>query len=117
MGYRTFKDSKGTEWHAWDVVPRLEERRVNERRTRPAAPPHSNRRASDRRVLSGERAVLATGYRQGWLCFETDVEKRRLSPIPRDWCQCAVERLEQYCAQAKSARRLMRNSLSSPLSS
>lgn len=117
MGYRTFRDSKGTNWHAWDVVPRLEERRASERRTRPAAPPHSDRRATDRRVLSGQRAVLSSGYRQGWLCFETDAEKRRLSPIPQDWDRCAAERLEQYCAQATSARRLTRNSLSSPLNS
>lgn len=115
MGYRTFRDSKGADWHAWDVVPRLEERRVNDRRTRPAAPPHSDRRATDRRVLSGPRGVLSSGYRQGWLCFETDAEKRRLTPIPPDWSRCAVERLEQYCAHATSARRISTNSLSSPL--
>ena len=32
MGYRIFKDSTGTEWQTWDVVPHLAERRVRERR-------------------------------------------------------------------------------------
>lgn len=106
MGYRTFRDSHGTEWQAWDVMPQLEERRVSERRSRPAAPPHSELRSGDRRVLSGERAVLSPLYQQGWLCFDAASEKRRLSPIPADWARCAVERLEQYCAQAQAAPRV-----------
>jgi len=35
-----------------------------------------------------------------WLCFQGDLEKRRLVPIPDDWSHCPTERLELYCEQA-----------------
>lgn len=107
MAYRTFKDSRGTQWQAWDVVPRLGERRTIERRQRAIAPPHSDRRSrTDRRMVAAPRAVLTRGMDTGWLCFEADAEKRRLTPIPDDWMQCGVERLERYCAKAAPARRI-----------
>ena len=106
MAYRTFRDSRGTEWQTWDVVPRLGDRRRTERRQRAVTPPHSDRRSrSDRRLVSAHRAVLTHGMDSGWLCFEAAEEKRRLAPIPDDWMRCAVERLEQYCAKAAPARR------------
>lgn len=110
MGYRIFKDSRGTEWQAWDVVPRLGERRVSERRSITAQPPHSDRRSrSDRRILTGHRSVLTAGLDSGWLCFEAPEEKRRLTPIPHDWQRCGVDCLENYCRQATVARRIMRD--------
>ncbi|MEO8624491.1 MAG: hypothetical protein ABI625_25645 [bacterium] len=110
MGYRIFRDSRGTEWQTWDVVPRLEERRVNERRSRLAAPAHSERRSpTDRRILAGFRSVLTAGLGSGWLCFEAPDEKRRLTPIPTDWQRCPNDRLEEYCYQATPARRVTRD--------
>ncbi len=109
MGYRIFRDSRGTEWQTWSVHPQREERRVNERRMRCVVPPHSDRRSPhDRRSLAGVRPVLTAGLDDGWLCFEADEEKRRLSPIPADWERCPAERLEQYCAKATAARRMTR---------
>ncbi len=105
MGYRVFKDSKGTEWQTWDVVPQLAERRLAERRRQRQPPPSAERRNSERRVVSGRRPVLSSGLDGGWLCFEALVEKRRLTPIPTDWLRCAEERLEQYLRQAKPALR------------
>ena len=106
MGYRVFRDSRGTEWQTWDVVPRLLDRRVNARRSRTATPDGTNRRSAvDRRVSSGPRPSLNTGLDGGWLCFEASEEKRRLAPIPTDWLLCPTERLEQYCAKAAAARR------------
>jgi hypothetical protein len=108
MAYRIFKDSRGTEWQTWDVVPRLGERRVSERRARVLTPPHTERRSrADRRVLVGHRSVLMGKMDAGWLCFEAPMEKRRLTPIPEDWMRCGIERLEQYCAQASPVRRMM----------
>lgn len=105
MGYRVFRDSRGTEWQAWDVVPRLGDRRLSERRTRVATPLHSDQRSrSDRRSGNGQRGVLTAALNDGWLCFEAEHEKRRLAPIPGDWQRCAEQRLEQYCAQARVAR-------------
>jgi len=109
MGYRVFKDSRGTEWQTWDVVPRLEDRRVSERRKVVAPPPHTDRRTnSDRRILMGPRSVLTAGLDSGWLCFEAPSEKRRLTPIPSDWLSCGVDCLEKYCAAAKPARLVAR---------
>ena len=106
MGYRIFRDSRGTEWQTWDVVPRLVERRVSERRARsPQIMSGERRERQERRITPGHRSVLTGGYMGGWLCFEADAEKRRLSPIPGDWQGCPSERLEQYCSEATPARR------------
>lgn len=107
MAYRIFTDSRGTEWQTWDVMPRLAERRVADRRSRLGQPPQVDQRSrADRRVQTSPRATLASGLESGWLCFEALDEKRRLTPIPPDWWRCAEERLEQYCTQATRARRV-----------
>jgi hypothetical protein len=108
MAYRVFRDARGTEWQTWDVVPRLEERRVNDRRSRVADPMQNDRRARlDRRILSGHRSVVASNMAGGWLCFAAEQEKRRLSPIPDDWQRCPKAQLEEYCTAATPARRVM----------
>jgi hypothetical protein len=108
MGYRIFRDSAGTEWQTWDVVPRLAERRSGERRVAVsvAAPRLERRRLSERRVRDGHRPMLSSGLDSGWLCFEALVEKRRLTPIPVDWERCPAARLEEYCRSAKPAVRV-----------
>ncbi len=107
MAYRVFRDARGTEWQTWDVVPCLEERRVNDRRSRVADPMQNDRRARlDRRILSGHRSVVASNMAGGWLCFAAEQEKRRLSPIPADWQRCPKAQLEVYCAEATPARRV-----------
>ena len=109
MAYRIFRDSRGTEWQTWDVIPRLEERRVSSRRAAVAHQAGSDRREqTDRRLVHSQRSVLSPGLTGGWLCFEAPVEKRRLSPIPSDWQHCPQERLERYCESATPARRITR---------
>ena len=104
MGYRIFRDSAGTEWQTWDVVPRLADRRAGERRvTVTAAPAVERRRVPERRIHSGGRTMLTPGMSNGWLCFEALLEKRRLAPIPADWERCSYQRLEEYCRAAKKA--------------
>lgn len=107
MGYRIFRDSAGTEWQTWDVVPRLAERRTAERRVSVAAAPSVERRRSmERRVRDGRRPMLTSGLDSGWLCFEATLQKRRLTPIPDDWERCPVARLEEYCREARPAMRI-----------
>jgi hypothetical protein len=105
MGYRSFKDPTGAEWDAWDVVPQMGERRVEDRRQarRPIA--FRDRRRAERRIVVSRRAVIAGGLANGWLCFEGATEKRRLSPIPDDWARCSESQLEEYCRIARPVRR------------
>ena len=105
MGYRSFTDSTGVAWHAWDVVPQLAERRTDNRRQTRESISFRDRRRSERRMVSSRRAVLTPGLIGGWLCFEGAAEKRRLSPIPQDWTRCAQAQLEEYCRKARPVRR------------
>jgi hypothetical protein len=105
MGYRSFKDSTGVVWDAWDVVPQLGERRVDDRRQGRQPIAFRDRRRSERRIVMSRRAVMAGGLSNGWLCFEGTTEKRRLSPIPEDWARCTEAQLAEYCQRARPVRR------------
>lgn len=52
------------------------------------------------------RARLPEPYRHGWLAFDSGAEKRRLSPIPRDWTERSERELCELLerAQAVSSR-------------
>lgn len=106
MALRTFLDSAGNEWQAFDVVPRADERRHFDRRSpeeRRLSP--EDRRDADRRLTVGGRSPLARGVSDGWLCFEHGVDCRRLSPIPPDWPRCNDAKLALYCHSARPVRR------------
>ena len=106
MGYRVFRDSQGTEWQAWDVVPQLTERREIERRVHTKPVQHADRRREpDRRIRKGRRPILTAGLDGGWLCFENGLEKRRLTPIPDNWTRCSAAELDRYLQSAKRANR------------
>ena len=105
MGYRSFKDSTGVEWDAWDVVPQLVERRLDDRRRSKGAIPFRDRRQTERRVIVSRRAPRPGGLAGGWLCFDGASGKRRLSPIPDDWTRCPEAQLEEYCRMARPVRR------------
>ena len=103
MPYRVFQDSTGNEWTAWDVVPRPMERRMAQRRTTAislSSPPTGERRRAERRVGNTRRSLLPDRLSRGWLCFETRLQRRRLTPIPDDWARCPEPQLERYCEQA-----------------
>ena len=106
MALRTFLDSVGNEWQAFDVVPRADERRRLARRSpeKPKSEPE-DRRDADRRLTIGGRSALATGVADGWLCFEGGRERRRLCPIPSGWSRCTDEQLAAYCHSARPVRR------------
>lgn len=105
MAYRTFTDSSGIEWHAWDVKPEALERRTAERRQRAARIDFADRRhGTDRRIIAGHWTILRAGLARGWLCFDADAERRRLTPIPADWDHCSLKELEAYCRSASPVR-------------
>ena len=84
---REFTDNAGTPWRVWDVTPN--------------ARPLSMRPKAD----AAASPYPALEFAAGWLCFESDLGKRRLAPIPADWETCDVERLEEYCSRAGFASR------------
>jgi hypothetical protein len=66
--HRVFVDTKGVRWDAYAVLP-----------------------AADQRAL----IRLPEPYQQGWLCFESPTEKRRLGPIPDAWQSVSDEELRR----------------------
>jgi hypothetical protein len=103
MAHRHFIDSKGTEWFVFDVTPRADDRRTNDRRQdgAGAASAGEDRRADDRRVtVGGQRPPRLT---KGWLCFERDGERRRLQPIPDNWNSLSDADLERFLESASVA--------------
>ena len=103
MAFRTFVDSAGVQWQAWDVVPEDAARFARERRhgadrrvaTRPPPGGVERRRSEDRR-MSGTVDV-----RRGWLAFQAGPERRRMAPIPDDWVGAADHQLEEWLRAAR----------------
>lgn len=62
---RGFTDSTGVEWRVWEVFPNKGSDKGNAERTR--------------------SSLKNTAFANGWLCFESSQEKRRLAPIPDGW--------------------------------
>jgi hypothetical protein len=106
MGYRTFLDSKGKRWEVWLVTPAAAERRKADRRAATAGAEgfasSERRRTPDRRKAPFRRSVaVASEYSQGWLCFESEGEKRRLAPVPPGWEEAGPDRLSSWLQAAK----------------
>jgi hypothetical protein len=76
--HRSFTDARGIWWDVFAVYPE----------SRPS--PHSQ---------------LKGTFQQGWLCFESGGEKRRLSPIPEDWRTVSQRDLEELLQRAEVASR------------
>ena len=105
MAYRTFIDSSGIEWQAWDVLPKAVERRISDRRVFRERLSFPDRRRVERRQVEGCWTPLTSGLRDGWLCFDAGGDRRRLTPIPADWEDCPANALERYCRLAAPVRR------------
>jgi hypothetical protein len=78
---REFTDTEGTRWRVWEVNPTIH----------------------DRPLRSGK----ARGFLKvpdAWLCFQSGGDRRRLTPVPRDWDSCDPEMLENFCSQAEAVR-------------
>jgi len=57
VALREYQDASGVTWRVWMVKPEM--------RTGASTVPE--------------------GYETGWLCFESEAEKRRLCPVPASW--------------------------------
>ncbi len=99
MPHREFFDSQRVRWDVWEVIPEAAERRLAPDR-RIAA-----READDRRQHPQPRYRVGEQMVHGWLCFESDTEKRRLAPIPSSWSALGDGDLERLCSTAVRAPR------------
>lgn len=94
MALREFTDPSGRTWKVWSVYPQYADRREAERRARP----HLD--GKERRQREEPRVKLDASYRDGWLTFESDGDRRRLAPIPEAWESCADDALVRLCERA-----------------
>jgi hypothetical protein len=107
MNYRTFTDARGVRWEVWLVLPTAAERRASERRVMAdrrvenRAHPPERRVTTERRRFTFRRVGVAAAYENGWLCFESAEEKRRLAPVPEAWNTANAEQLQAWCQAAK----------------
>lgn len=100
MALRTFTDSQGTRWDVWNVtsyVLRGQERRGDEGG---AAPEYEG---PERR--GGTQNSLVPNPGAGWLCFQSDADKRRLAPVPSDWISASDAELEALLADSVAVGR------------
>ncbi|HEY4734533.1 MAG TPA: hypothetical protein VIH53_08285 [Gemmatimonadaceae bacterium] len=107
MSYRTFLDSSGKRWEVWLVTPAAAERRRVDRRVATGPTPGGSegfidRRRNDRRKNTFRRnVVVASEFSDGWLCFESEGEKRRLAPVPPEWDQAGPDKLSGWLQAAR----------------
>ena len=111
MSYRTFVDSSGRRWEVWLVTPAAAERRKVDRRTGAQGAQGAQgsfegsmdrRKTPERRRSPFRRSVaVASEYNNGWLCFESEGEKRRLVPVPEGWTEAGPDRLSTLLQAAK----------------
>lgn len=73
---RAFRDSTGVEWRVWEVFPS---------KTSPLTSAESASRTS----------LMGSAFANGWLCFESPSEKRRLAPIPPGWEDSGPRQMEE----------------------
>ena len=79
---RGFIDAGGTEWRVWQVLP------------------HILTGQPDALETMSRVSLNGTPFADGWLCFESQAEKRRLAPIPEGWEVLDAGVLEQLCGHA-----------------
>ena len=107
MSYRTFLDSTGKRWEVWLVTPAAAERRRADRRAATAQGESfgalvDRRRTPERRKNPFRRTIeVATEFSGGWLCFESEGEKRRLAPVPEGWEEAGPDRMSAWLQAAK----------------
>lgn len=92
MPHRQFVDDTGATWAVWDVRPAAAGQ-VLARIPAPARP------------VRGPIPDLDRALADGWLCFESSAEKRRLAPIPTGWDSLSAADLAKLCESAPGVRR------------
>ena len=74
---RTFIDTSGVRWDVWEV-----------RRDHVAG-------------FGLTHHPVAPELQDGWLCFASPQQRRRLAPFPDDWRRLSIEQLAALCGRAE----------------
>jgi hypothetical protein len=107
VSYRTFLDSTGKRWEVWLVTPAAAERRKVDRRAGSSGGDEyagnlDRRKTPERRRSPFQRSVsVASEFSHGWLCFESEGEKKRLAPVPEGWHEAGPDRLSTWLQAAR----------------
>ncbi|CAN5790325.1 hypothetical protein BH20GEM3_BH20GEM3_12870 [soil metagenome] len=79
MAILTFVAPDGDEWQVWNVKPSLSGR--------------------------GTHVDLSPSLESGWLCFQSESERRRLVPVPEGWYELPEGELIRLWEQASPVSR------------
>ena len=100
MAHRQITDSLNCVWDVWEVIPSTAERETQEERRKRSRSPQLRRNTT---------LMVPEELKNGWLAFQCNHERRRMTPIPDDWIdmsdQTLLELLNQAQTVAPSARR------------
>ena len=96
MASREFTDDRGEVWQVWHVDPESLERRITED---PHLTPTGERRSRPESRLKVSNPLMANG----WLAFESRMERRRLAPVPDGWAEMDQDALRALLARAAAA--------------
>lgn len=102
MTHREYRDEQDVVWQVWDIHPLEVARRLR------THGPESTSTGADVTGLPNAspprtRTALSGELAEGWLCFESAREKRRLWPIPSGWEYLSDVELTALCASAAQA--------------
>ena len=83
MAYRKIVDSTQQAWDVWEVVPS----RVREITGEPGS-------------AVSRKLVVPAELQAGWLAFQSEKERRRIAPVPRDWAELPDDALLDLLVKA-----------------
>lgn len=58
-----------------------------------------------RQGTSGRWSYLPEGFESGWLCFESKLGKKRLTPVPAGWRRASDDEIVQMLNRAAAVNR------------
>jgi hypothetical protein len=108
MTLRTFVAPDGDEWRAWQVIPtlRLNDQLLGERRGQDVLAYDGPERRGPESPRANVADYVQPQLASGWLCFESDREKRRIAPPPAGWDSCSEAELADIWSRALPAPKI-----------
>ena len=82
--FRKVTDQQGIAWSVWEVLPKGKPRRDS--------------------MIGTQLPPLPDELQRGWLTFQSDTERRRLSPAPEGWSELPDARLLSLLDEARDER-------------